>query len=188
MSAAVPLVQGAYVSAAPMPTQQMQVTIPDGVGPGTCFQVNTPAGPMQTVCPAGCKAGSEIVIDVPMSMEVVPMGIAVVAPVPMAAAVAPMPMQMQTEHGHLEDGYYILSTCPGCHEGQVTFSPDKQSLTIGPVRCWQCCICPSETMYNQPPGSLTYASGGGTFPSGVIFTSSDTFTNPKNGQSYQKKR
>ena len=101
---------------------------------------------------------------------------------PVAPVVAPVPMQMQTTIEHLQDGYY-QGSCPGCHEGQVTFSPHKEVLTIGPVKCWQCCYCPKETLVNRPPGSLTY-EGGSNFKS-ITFTSSNTFRNRSNGDTYK---
>ena len=167
--------------------QQMQVTVPDGIGPGMAFMVDTPSGQMQVTCPPNASAGGQMLVNVPAAQPVmmvqavsvgaeqggVVMGTAI-PEAPVGGVVAPVPMQMQTTNGHLQDGYYqVQSSCDGCHEGQVTFSPHKESLTIGPVKCWQCCSCPKETMVNRPPGSLTY-EGGSQFKS-ITFTSSNTF-------------
>ena len=78
--------------------QQMQVTVPAGVGPGMAFQVNTPAGPMQVTCPPGATAGGQMLVNVPaapqpvvMAQPVSPRDTPVVAAQPIAA---PQPMVM----------------------------------------------------------------------------------------------
>ena len=53
--------------------QQMQVTVPAGVGPGMAFQVNTPAGPMQVTCPPGATAGGQMLVNVPAAPQPVVM-------------------------------------------------------------------------------------------------------------------
>ena len=81
--------------------QQMQVTVPAGVGPGMPFQVNTPTGPMQVTCPPNVTAGGQMLVNVPAAPQPVVMATAVPAQ-PMAMAVpaqpmmaAPQPMVMQ---------------------------------------------------------------------------------------------
>ena len=83
--------------------QQMQVTVPAGIGPGMPFTVLTPAGQMQVVCPEGAVAGGQMVVNVPMSgtpavqsaqpMQVVqPVAMQVVQPVAQMGAEAPIIM------------------------------------------------------------------------------------------------
>ena len=72
------------VMATPMegPTmQQMQVTIPDGATSGNPFMVNTPAGPMQAICPPGSQAGDKVMINVQMPVVVAASQVAPDAPV-----------------------------------------------------------------------------------------------------------
>ena len=46
--------------------QQMQVTVPPGIGPGMPFAVNTPAGQtLQVVCPPDAVPGSPMLVNVP---------------------------------------------------------------------------------------------------------------------------
>ena len=81
--------------------QQMQVTVPAGVGPGMPFQVNTPTGPMQVTCPPNVTAGGQMLVNVPAAPQPVVMATAVPAqPVAMAVPAQPMmaapqPMVMQ---------------------------------------------------------------------------------------------
>ena len=44
--------------------QQMQVTVPEGIGPGMPFMVNTPSGLMQITCPQGVTAGGQMLVNV----------------------------------------------------------------------------------------------------------------------------
>jgi len=78
--------------------EQMQVTVPAGVGPGMPFQVNTPAGPMQVTCPSNANAGSQMMVNVPAAQPMVVMAHAVSSDaVPVVAAqpmAAPQPMMM----------------------------------------------------------------------------------------------
>ena len=73
--------------------QQMQVTVPDGVGPGMPFIVDTPAGQMQVICPVDATAGGPMIVNVPVqavvAQAVLPMA-AVVEAVPQAAANVPV--------------------------------------------------------------------------------------------------
>ena len=62
--------------------QQMQVTVPKGIGPGMPFQVNTPTGPMQVVCPDGAFAGGQMMVNVPMA----PAPLVMATPVGMGAS------------------------------------------------------------------------------------------------------
>mmetsp|Transcript_2037 Transcript_2037/g.6102 ORF Transcript_2037/g.6102 Transcript_2037/m.6102 type:complete len:213 (+) Transcript_2037:88-726(+) len=73
--------------------QQMQATVPAGVGPGMAFQVNTPSGPMQVTCPPDATAGSQMMVNVPVVVMAEAIGGdgAVVAAQPVAA---PTPMVM----------------------------------------------------------------------------------------------
>merc|ERR1712059_21379 len=50
------------VTAQPVPNQ-MQVEVPQGCGPGSLLQVETPAGPMQVTVPASCGPGSTFLIS-----------------------------------------------------------------------------------------------------------------------------
>ena len=81
--------------------QQMQVTVPAGIGPGMPFTVATPAGQMQVVCPEGAVAGGQMVVNVPVSAVVQPTAMQVVQPVamqvvqPVAQVGAPAPIIMQ---------------------------------------------------------------------------------------------
>ena len=63
---------------------QMQVTVPHGIGPGMPFIVNTPSGQMQVVCPADAQAGMQMMVNVPMA-----------APQPMTMAQAVPAMEAQ---------------------------------------------------------------------------------------------
>ena len=75
--------------------QQMQVTVPAGIGPGMPFTVLTPAGQMQVVCPEGAVAGGQMVVNVPAVQSAQPMPI--VQPMMMAAPpVASAPIIMGT--------------------------------------------------------------------------------------------
>ena len=75
--------------------QQMQVTVPAGIGPGMPFTVLTPAGQMQVVCPEGAVAGGQMVVNVPAVQSAQPMPI--VQPTMMAAPpVASAPVIMGT--------------------------------------------------------------------------------------------
>ena len=64
--------------------QQMQVTVPLGVGPGQPFQVNTPSGPMQVVCPPDASAGMPMLVNVPQMAAPQPMVMAQAQPMVMA--------------------------------------------------------------------------------------------------------
>ena len=72
--------------------QQMQVTVPAGIGPGMPFTVATPAGQMQVVCPEGAVAGGQMVVNVPVSAVVQPTAMQVVQPVAQEGAPAPIIM------------------------------------------------------------------------------------------------
>ena len=86
--------------------EQMQVIVPAGVGPGQAFQVNTPGGPMQVVCPPDASAGKPMMVNVPAAQPVAvamaqSMPIAMAEPMqmgmppqPMQMGMAPQPMQM----------------------------------------------------------------------------------------------
>ena len=177
----------------------MQVTVPAGIGPGMPFMVNTPSGQMQVTCPQGVMAGGQMLVNVPDAqpamVQAVPAGaeqggVVMGIPVVVEAVVAPMPMQMQTDSAArdaaLEDGYYVFEDWHGCLDGQVTFSEDKEWLTMGPTRCWQICSCPAEEM-TRSPNSLEYHGGrGGVYPDGIRFTSSTTFVNKYNGKTHKK--
>ena len=82
--------------------QQMQVTVPAGIGPGMPFTVATPAGQMQVVCPEGAVAGGQMVVNVPVSAVVQPTPMQVVQPTamqvvqPVAQEGAPAPIIMGT--------------------------------------------------------------------------------------------
>ena len=84
--------------------QQMQVTVPAGIGPGMPFTVLTPAGQMQVVCPEGAVAGGQMVVNVPAVQSAQPMPIVqptmmaappvASAPIIMGATVVEQPMMM----------------------------------------------------------------------------------------------
>ena len=86
--------------------QQMQVTVPAGIGPGMPFTVLTPAGQMQVVCPEGAVAGGQMVVNVPAVQSAQPMPIVqpmmmaappvASAPIIMGATVVEQPMVMAT--------------------------------------------------------------------------------------------
>ena len=84
----------------------------------------------------------------------------------------------------LQDGIYawvtLCGVIPGCMEGEVIFSTDKQSLTFGPVKQWFCLSLPIEKYRSDGiKDSVKYIpNGAGTFPVGLIFTSSKTFRRP----------
>jgi hypothetical protein len=63
--AAMPMAMGQ-----PMAMQQMQITVPPGVGPGQAFIVALPSGAqMQVTCPPGVEPGGAIMIEVPMEAQ-----------------------------------------------------------------------------------------------------------------------
>jgi len=69
----------------------MQVTVPDGIGPGMDFLVNTPAGQMQVTCPDGVSAGGQMIVNVAPVVQ------ATAAPLAGPPVVgAPVPMQMES--------------------------------------------------------------------------------------------
>ena len=75
-------------------SQMMKVTVPDGVGPGMPFAVNTPSGQtFTTVCPEGVAAGGEVMISVPAPGTAA----AVTSSTSSTAAVAPEPAAMARE-------------------------------------------------------------------------------------------
>ena len=79
----------------------MQVTVPDGVGPGMPFIVNTPSGSMQVTCPENATSGTTIVIDTPIVVSAIPMAVA-----------APVPMQMGASNLSQSDRMWLLEITP----------------------------------------------------------------------------
>ena len=104
--------------------QQMQVTVPAGIGPGMSFMVNTPSGMIQVTCPQGVTAGGQMLVHVPAAqlatVQAVPAGaeqggVVMGMVLPDEPVVAPVPMQMATppEQQTMERTVPIGSIPPG---------------------------------------------------------------------------
>ena len=76
--------------------QQMQVTVPAGVGPGMPFQVNTPAGPMNVAIPEGKAEGESFAFQYQAPAQPA-VAVAVAMPVAPVAAVAAVPQAVQPQ-------------------------------------------------------------------------------------------
>lgn len=90
----------------------MQVTVPEGVGPGMPFAVNTPSGQMQVTCPPGVSAGGAIIVNVPMPTAQAVVIAPGTLPMPTAQAavvIAPAPLVMGEP---LETGPPVLHATP----------------------------------------------------------------------------
>ena len=139
--------------------QQMQVTVPDGVGPGMPFIVSTPAGPMQVICPVNATAGGAMVVNVPVQavvvqavpmaaeVEVVPQGVVVQAVAPQSSTMSRGQMDGRVEE--IQSGCYTLSDCVCCY--WVYYKVDARAGTVNMGTC--CCIplgcCPGCCMYEE---------------------------------------
>ena len=168
--------------------QQMQVTVPAGVGPGMAFIVNTPAGQIQVTCPPDAKEGMPMLVNVPVATPQ-PMMVAtaqpghpaamaapqmaVEEPIVMGIALpesAPQPMQMSDTEIEMSrlleanlDGWYGLQGCPTCCCMRIAFNEDKSAFTQGPCCCWQIpipCVVPN-AFKAKSPGSTTFTDGNG---------------------------
>ena len=150
--------------------QQMEVTVPAGIGPGMPFIVNTPTGQMQVTCPQGATAGGQMLVSVPTAAPVAVKPVVVLAeptagadqPVVVTGTVVPeqvfqptqtVPMQqsmqraspMANREQELKDGCYYQQNAPCCFLMQLKFdNAEKTQLSMGPG-CFCCCVvgcCP----------------------------------------------
>ena len=104
--------------------QQMQVTVPLGIGPGMPFQVETPSGMMQVICPPGVEGGQQIAVSVPAPVVQTVATPSAVTGTPVMTN-APVPMEMGR------------APPPGCPDGGVY----RRVAYVGPVTCIVSCCC-----------------------------------------------
>jgi hypothetical protein len=125
--------------------QQMQVTVPPGVGPGDPFTVNTPGGQMQVTCPPGATSGSPMMVNVPAATAPPVVMASVVPAVPMAQPMAaysapqpmqmenaaPQPMQMGAASMNREIFKMKIELGGGCENNRPPFDPPSQLTAAG---------------------------------------------------------
>ena len=181
-----PVVMAQVVAAQPVQQQQqMQVTIPAGVTGGSPFTVNTPAGPMQVVCPPECKGGDTMLVNVPVP-------VALAGPVPVQSYAQPVtPMSMSREAPPafdiltVQDGWCGVDGCPLCCFMRLVFNEDKSAITWGPCCCWWLVPVPcvlSNHLRAVAPGSASFKNGGTHY----VFDGPDTFKDPNWAGDYKK--
>ena len=128
---------------------QMQVTVPAGVNPGDPFQVNTPNGPMQVVCPPGASGGGQMMVNVPAPQSSAPQPMVMAPAQPMEAvatvvgeAVEPSTMLRGDGPGFMmeaKSGCYYQQNAPCCNMHYYMFdSTRSQYMAAG---CFCCVFC-----------------------------------------------
>ena len=122
----------------PTTTTQMQVTVPEGVGPGMPFIVETPIGHMQVICPSGVAAGGQIIIAVELPAP--PMPVAQPKPQPLVRPsfdAAPVPVGFfygNKSRGSNKRGHFDLSEgSEGSAAGGTTTSGAAGSSGASPA-------------------------------------------------------
>ena len=140
------------------PVQQMQVTVPAGVGPGMPFMVDTPSGQVQVTCPPGAMAGGQMLVNVPaaqpvMMVQAVPdqivMGVAMDAPMAQPVA-APNAQEMgrgkmDGSLSELESGCYMIPAPCCCLAYYLTVDVQNEQVNQGPCCFLLVCCCPCST-------------------------------------------
>ena len=125
--------------------QQMQVTVPDGVGPGMPFIVNTPGGQMQVTCPVDANAGSPMIVNVPQAVVQAVTQATVVQAVAVPQAPAAMSRgKMDGRVAEIQSGCYTLSDCLCCYWAYYNVDANAGTVAYGPCCCvpMGCCPCP----------------------------------------------
>ena len=162
--------------------QQMQVTVPEGVGPGMPFMVNTPAGQMQVTCPPNASAGGQMLVNVPMPAQPAMVAAqpimaqpmmgqpmmgqpqdAVVMGTVMQTAPQPQGMERGPMDGRVEEiqmGWYTQDGCPCLFFMRQSSNADRTLIMSGPGCFCMCCIgcCPGccGKWKMKAPGTATY--------------------------------
>jgi hypothetical protein len=124
--------------------QQMQVTVPAGVGPGQPFQVDTPSGLMQVVCPPNASAGMPMLVNLPSAAAPQPMVMAQAQPVVVQA----MPMAVQAMP--MEKGETLVMGVPMEQSGNKLLM--RMNIDLGGG-------CEDNSVPTTPPASLSMIRG-----------------------------